>query len=84
MDEKLTFADGTEYNGHAIESGDVLWIYIHNESLQKCYPILSNAEKTETICSFYFGDKTNYVGYNYLFCIKEETKTYLTAGLRKE
>ena len=82
MEEKLTLNDGTELNGHALQSGADLFLYVHGMTLAELYPILSDAEKTVKIDEDRYGDQTTYTGYNYLYCIREERTGMVSAGLR--
>jgi len=84
MEEKLRLNDGSEIPGRAIPSGDVLYVYLDNCTMDEGYPILSDPAKTRRIEAFSYGDRTEYKGYTHLFCLREESMGVLSAGLRKE
>ena len=49
MNETLKLNDGTVLNGHALESGSDLFLYVYGSSLAELYPLVSDAEKTVEI-----------------------------------
>ena len=83
MDETLKLNDGTVLNGHVLESGGDLFLYVYGSSLTDLYPLLSVPAKTKQIVADRYGEKTTYTGYNYLYCIREEVTGMCSAGLRK-
>lgn len=82
MKETLTLNDGTKLNGHALGSGDDLFLYVRGTTLAKLYPLVSDARKTAKIVEERNGDRTTYAGYKYLYCIREERSGMVSAGLR--
>ena len=83
MQEKLTLNDGTELEGHAIESNGVLYIYMYNITFADVFELLIVPEKTERIDMVRYGNETVFTGYNHLFCLREESGGMISAGLKK-
>lgn len=83
MQEKLILNDGTELAGHAIEDGDVLWVYLDNMTMVTGGPLLMDPEKTKIIKADRYGEKATYIGFDHLYCISEENNGQLSAGLKK-
>jgi hypothetical protein len=83
MNETITLNDETVYAGHCIESNDVLWVYLDDSTLSSAFADFNDPEKTEKIVYNNYGNQTTITGYTHLFCIREESTTRVSAGLKK-
>lgn len=83
MNETLILNDGTQLNGHAIETDGTLWLYLNAGTMGDVFSLLNDPEKTKVIKASQYGAEKAYKGYKHLFCIREET-TQISAGLRKK
>ena len=82
--ETLAFANGKTMNGHCLETGGKLWLYLQNVSLAEAFQTLIEPENTRTIRAARYGRETVVTGYTHLFCVSEESGGMVNAGLRKE
>ena len=83
MDEKLTLNDGTELEGHLIETDARLFVYVYGLALAEAFELLNNPEKTKKIIAERYGEKTTVRGYKHLYSISEEAGGMIAGGLKK-
>ena len=81
--ETLAFANGQALEGHCLEAGGRLWLYLEHTTLADAFPILSIPENTETIRVTRSGSETVVSGYGHLCCLSEENGGAVSAGLKK-
>jgi hypothetical protein len=83
MQEKLILNDGTELEGHVLESGGTLYFYILQEmTLREAFDLMDDPEKTEAITAEAYGNTKEYDGYNLLYCISLENGL-ISGGLKR-
>ena len=72
--ETLTLVDGTELDGHVLESGDerIIFVYLTGMSLAEGYTTFSNAENVSTITAMNHGTEHVYEGYTEITAINTE------------
>ena len=83
MNEKLTLNDGTEIEGHIIESDTSLLLYLKNITLYDAFVLLNDPEKTKKIVAERYGQKTMVRGYKTLKAISVERGGMINATLTK-
>ena len=83
MEEKLILNDGTELDGHMLESGGRLFLYIYHSTLSEVFNLLIDPEKTKKITGMRLGTKTVIRGYKHLYAVTEENDEMVSAALRK-
>ena len=83
MDEKLTLNDGTELEGHLIETDIRLFVYVWNRSLGDVFALLNDPEKTKKIVEERFGQSKTVKGYKRLMSISDEGNGMVSASLKK-
>ena len=73
MDEILTLKDGTEIEGHTLESGDALFVYLTGGAdMRTCFDMFIEPKNTETILENRFGEKSTHTGYTDLHSISKD------------
>lgn len=82
MDEKLTFVNGTEVEGHGIETDARLILYLYNASMTDMFNLLNNPENVGTITWVRYSDSGKWTGYKHLMSISIEAKM-ICASLRR-
>lgn len=84
MEEKLTLNDGTEIQGHMIETEIRMFMYMYGITLQEAFELLIDPEKTEKIAWERYGETGTVEGYTKLMSISVENYgTMICAGLKK-
>lgn len=83
MTETLTLNDGTVFAGHCIEVDDILWVYLDNSTLTETVENFNIPDKTCTIEFNQYGTTVTITGYTHMFCVREESGTMVSAGLKK-
>lgn len=85
MEQKLTLNDGTELmNSSVTDDGNILWLYVYADiEFGNLFALLNDPEKVSKITATFGGEKTEYLGFNELFCIRKEKVGFISAGLRK-
>ena len=85
MNEILQLNDGTELEGHMIESDKRLFLYIQNKTLAEAFALLNDPEKTKIIKGIRYGSEQTIRGYKALWSISRETggMVSISASLRK-
>ena len=83
MNEQLILADGTGLVGHALESGDKLFLYVYETYLQTLFNLLIDPDKCKKITMIRNGQETVFKGYKHMYCISEEMSGMISAGLKK-
>lgn len=83
MNEKLTLNDGTELNGHLIETETRLFLYVYDMQMDEVFNLLYDPEKTKKIVAERGGEKTTVKGYKVLMSISVETSNMISASLKK-
>ena len=83
MPEKLTLNDGTELNGHAQETDDVLFLYMHGITLPEAVEVLKDPEKTMRIVASENGQETVYEGFGHLYTVTEGRDGTISAGIKR-
>lgn len=83
MDEKLTLNDGTELEGHLIETDARLFVYVYGLAMAEAFELLNDPEKTKKIVAERYGEKTTVRGYKHLYSISEEAGGMISGGLKK-
>lgn len=72
--ETLTLNDGTEVNGHIIENGDELtiFVYLDGKTIIEGVTLFSDPEKTKRITALNHGEEQIYEGYTELWSASHE------------
>lgn len=83
MEEMLTLNDGTELNGHMIETETRLFLYIYDMQMDEVFNLLYDSEKTKKIIADRYGEKTTVKGYKVLMSISVETGDMISASMKK-
>lgn len=84
--QTLTLNDGTVLeNSHAIESGDMLFIYVENGStISQVFEIFINPDKTKKITFTNIdSSQITWRGYKRLMDVRDEEHGLITAMLKK-
>lgn len=84
MAEKLTLNDGTEIDGHLIESGERLFLYMRGITMKEAFDVLIDPENTKSIQCERYGKKETVKGYKHLYSVTEELNGMITASLMKK
>lgn len=84
MDEKLTLANGTEIQGHLLDTGNVLFLYLYGISLAEAFGELIEPENTAEIAWERYGQTGSAEGFTHLYAISEEANGMISAGLKKQ
>lgn len=82
MEEKLILRDGTELEGHLLETEAWLFLYIKGISLADAFRLLIEPENTQVIRAEQYGTETTVRGYRRLCSISDEAMQ-ICAGLKK-
>lgn len=73
MDEKLTLNNGTEIEGHVLESNDVLFVYLTGgDDIRRCFDLFIEPENTSTIVANRYGEEKTYTGYTFLYSLDRD------------
>lgn len=83
MEEKLTLNDGTELQGHAIETEPRLFVYVWGKTLTEAFELLDDPEKTKKIVAERYGETQTVRGYKRLMSISDEGNGMISASLKK-
>ena len=83
MEEKLILKDGTELNGHQIETETRLFLYIFDLTLAEVFELLIDPEKTKSITWERYGASGKITGYKRLMSISDENNNMICASLKK-
>ena len=83
MEEKLTLNDGTELQGHAIETETRLFVYVWGKTLTEVFELLNDPEKTKRIIAERYGEMQTFRGYKRLMSISDEGSGMISASLKK-
>lgn len=83
MDEKLTFANKAEVEGHGIETDSLLILYLFDTTLTDMFNLLNNPENIGTITWIRYSDSGEWTGYRHLMSISVEAKGMICASLKK-
>lgn len=83
MNEKLILNDGTELNGHAIETDIRLFLYVFDSTLAEVFELLIDPDKTKVIKWERYGTTGTIRGYKHLMSISEESGGMISASLKK-
>lgn len=83
MEEKLTLNDGTELQGHAIETEARLFVYVWGKTLTEVFELLSDPERTKKIVAERYGETQTFRGYKRLMSISDEGSGMISASLKK-
>lgn len=72
--ETLTLTDGTVLNGHILENGDgmIIFVYCDGMSLIDGFQIFSNPQRISTIIAMNHGNEHVYEGYTELTSINTD------------
>lgn len=81
--EQLILNNGTIIEGHLIETGGNLFLYMYGISLQIAFEQLNNPQNVVSIQWKNAGDTVTVTGYKHLHSIAKESATLVTAMLRK-
>lgn len=84
MDEKLILANGTEIRGHLIDTGNILFLYMYDVTMEEMFGLLIEPENVRAIRWERYGQSGEVDGYNHLYTITEERDGMISAGLKKE
>ena len=83
MDEKLTLNNGTELQGHALETNVRLFVYIYGSTMKEVFDLLIEPENTKVIRTERYGEKETFKGYKHLCTVSEEMNGMISASLKK-
>ena len=83
MDEKLILRDGTELEGHLLETETRLFVYVYNLTLAEAFEVFDDPDKTAEIEAEQYGQTKTVSGYNHMVSISEEAGGMVSASLRK-
>lgn len=83
MEEKLTLNDGTELQGHVIETDIRLFVYVWGKTLTEAFELLNDPEKTKKIVAERYGETQTVRGYKRLMSISDEGSGMISASLKK-
>lgn len=83
MDEKLRLNNGTELEGHLLET-ERLFLYLYNISMSDAFALLNKPANTKVITWERYGNTGTVEGYRHLKSISEETDGMISASLTKE
>lgn len=84
MDEKLILNDGTEIQGHLLETENRLFLYLNDITLTEAFSLLIDPRKTEYIQWERYRQTGHVYGFTKLMSISEEEGGMICAGLKKE
>ena len=83
MNEKLTFNNGTEVQGHQLETETRLFIYLFGVTLEEAFDLLKVPENTKVIKWERYGQTGTVRGYKTLMSISVEQSGMIAASLKK-
>jgi len=83
MNEKLTFNDGTEVQGHQLETETRLFIYLFGVSLEEAFDLMKVPENTKVIKWERYGQTGTVRGYKNLMSVSVEQGGMIAASLKK-
>lgn len=83
MNEKLTFNDGTEVQGHQLETETRLFVYLFGVTLEEAFDLLKVPENTKVIKWERYGQTGTVRGYKILMSISVEQGGMIAASLKK-
>ena len=81
--ETLTLNDGTELNGHLIETETRLFLYIYEKTMAEVFGLLIEPENTRIIKENRNGTIKTIRGYKHLMSISDEGGNLISASLKK-
>lgn len=84
MAEKLTLNDGTEIDGHLLESGERLFLYMRGITMKEAFDVLIDPENTKSIKWERYSSEGVVKGYKHLYSVTEELNGMITASLMKK
>lgn len=84
MEETLTLNDGTQIQGHKLETESRLFLYLNGTTLAEAFNLLIDPKKTEYIQWERYGQTGNVYGFTKLISISEEAGGMICAALKKE
>lgn len=83
MDEKLTFANNVEVEGHGIETDSLLILYLFETTLTEMFTLLNNPKNVGKIAWVRYSDSGQWTGYKHLMSISIEANGMICASLKK-
>ena len=83
MDETVTLNNGAQFNGHVLESGGVLFVYLNGGTLADYFSVFNTPNNVEKITEKKYDETTVYTGYELMYYISEERGNRISIGLRK-
>ena len=84
MDEKMILNDGTEIQGHLIETNGRLFLYMYEITLAEAFELLIDPENTASIRWERNGETGTAAGYGHLYSVTEEMDgQMITSALKK-
>ena len=81
--ETLTFANGQTVNGHCLESGNRLWLYMEGISFMDAIALLSDPNNYSIIRAYRYCAEKEITGYTHFYCVSEEDNGMISAGIKK-
>lgn len=70
--EMIILNDGTELNGHCIESVEALYVYLDSMNMIEGVMLFNDPEKTQVIRELNHGETHEYTGYTQLYAASSE------------
>lgn len=83
MEEKLMFNNGTEVEGHQIETETRLFVYLFGVTLEEAFDLLKVPDNTKIIKWERYGQTGTVRGYKKLMSISVEQGEMISASLKK-
>lgn len=83
MNEKLTFNNGTEVQGHQLETETRLFLYLFGVTLEEAFDLLKVSENTKVIKWERYGQTGTVRGYKTLMSVSVEQGGIIAASLKK-
>lgn len=83
MNEKLTFNNGTEVQGHQLETETRLFVYLFGVTLEEAFDLLKVPDSTKVIKWERYGQTGTVRGYKTLMSVSVEQGGMIAASLKK-
>lgn len=83
MNEKLTFNNGTEIQGHQLETETRLFLYLFGVTLEEAFDLLKVPENAKAIKWERYGQTGTVRGYKTLMSVSVEQGGMIAASLKK-
>ena len=80
----LTLNDGTELNGHLVETDSRLFVYVYDLTLAEVFELLNDPEKTKKIKAVRYGAEQVVRGYKHLSSVSEESNGQMISAMLKK